>query len=138
MREQQKGQTTMTRSKGEIPVFAQLEDEYVRCRTLLHAWEPCDEPANLEVQSAFSTSKSVERISFKCLRCKGYRHEGWSKVTGDLLWRVYRLDPSYGLPKGSNATRKRLRREFIARQQQDVRRWSTGHGNGNGKARKAG
>ena len=127
----------MTKSTGAIPVFSNLEDEYVRCRTLLHAWEPSDEPSNLEIQSAFSGSKSVERISFKCLRCGGYRHEGWSRVTGDLLWRVYRLDPAYSLPKGSNATRKRLRREFIARNQQDIRRWTRKASNGNG-TRKAG
>ncbi len=95
--------------------FATLTDDFVRCRTLLHAWTEDDDPPEFDIQAVFAVSGSVESIVFKCSRCRGYRIEGWSKVTGDLLWRVYRLPREYRLPRGADATRKKMRREYLER-----------------------
>jgi hypothetical protein len=104
-----------------VSAFSGLKDEYVRCRTLLHSWEETDEADGIVLQVAFTGSRSVERINFKCTRCDALRLEGWSRVTGDLLWRAYRLPEGYRLTKNAGATRKRMRREFIERRRSTVK-----------------
>jgi hypothetical protein len=69
---------------------------YISCRTLGHAWDEVQDDGG--ARRLFKASvKTIVRKKFRCVRCKMARYEAWSKVTGDLLFRDYRIPNDYSI-----------------------------------------
>jgi hypothetical protein len=92
---------------------AGLDTEFVQCRALLHAWDdiPYDGGAPKRWRVA---RRHVNVLQFRCLRCGTIRYDVWSKVTGELVERVYRTPEGYALPKG-RGRKVLVRKEYMAR-----------------------
>ena len=62
--------------------------EYVRCRTLLHAWDeiPVTEP-----------HPDGPSIWLRCVRCTSQRHDVFDSYNGELLHRQYIYPDDYSL-----------------------------------------
>lgn len=91
---------------------ADLTLEYVECRALLHAWE--DLPYDGEAPPFWRLTRSVVILLFRCTRCGTKRYDVWSRVTGDLVDRVYRTPEGYSLPKG-RGRKVLVRKEYLKR-----------------------
>ena len=89
-----------------------LPDEFIECRTLIHAWEEI--PYDGQGPRHWNITRSTVPILFRCLRCGTLRYEFWSSITGDLLHRVYRTPEGYSLPKGKGR-RVLMRKEYLER-----------------------
>jgi hypothetical protein len=90
-----------------------LNDEYIQCRALLHAWDeiPYDGQAPHRWRTA---TRSTTILEFRCERCSTLRYDVWSNVTGDLVERAYRIPAEYGLPKG-HGKKVLVRKEYLNR-----------------------
>ena len=82
-----------------------LNDAYVMCRTLGHAWDdfiPMRKPA-----------KFGDRLSLRCIRCETERHDVVSWVDGSLLQREYQHPEGYAM--AAKHTRAEFRATLMAR-----------------------
>lgn len=93
--------------------IAGLNDEYVECRTLLHAWEEIPYDGNAPHRWRVAT-RSTTILAFRCLRCSTLRYDVWSNVTGDLIERTYHTPTGYALPKG-HGRKVLVRKEYLNR-----------------------
>ena len=87
----------------------ELNDQYVLCRTLGHAWD--DNPTAELDSRLYRTSKAA--LALRCVRC---RTERFDYIDQDMLvsYRYYRYPPRYKSIPGQG-TRPNLRAELLRR-----------------------
>lgn len=91
-----------------------LTDSFVICRTKRHAWSPIEDDGDRLKAPKYHTA-GVQRMCFRCTRCRGKAYEAWIKRTGDLLARSYQYPDGYLFVKGSQVVVKDMRKEWLAR-----------------------
>ncbi len=62
-------------------------EQFARCRTLRHAWEP--------IGGGQRKPLFGDLVTYRCLFCGGLRYDKVSRITGDRL-----ASPQYDMPEG--------------------------------------
>lgn len=103
---------TLSQHVSDAVDVRHLADEYLMCRTLLHAWDQIPDDGGHGRQ--YVESRTVRRVMFRCTRCGVRRAEAWSAITGDLLFRTYEYPDGYKMSR-EDSGRTYMRMEWVRR-----------------------
>lgn len=84
-----------------------MEEAYIECRMLRHAWEQFGVPKR---QRSWGTT-----VTFRCWRC-GMERDDTYDLQGELSMRAYVQPKGYHLTKDETPRIQELRREYLRRQ----------------------
>ncbi len=95
--------------------YRQLADQYLICRTFLHAWDDVTGLDGVEVPPSHEPMGA--RIVLRCLRCDTIRYDTVSIINGLLLSRGYKYPEGYHLAPydGEYTLRQEMRFEYLSR-----------------------
>lgn len=97
-----------------VTKYGHLKGEYVRCRTLSHAWDEIQDDGGVGNRQ-YKASRTILIKLFRCIHCGMKRYETWNRITGTVMFRTYRQPEGYKQPKG--ITRQKMRIEYLSRQE---------------------
>lgn len=86
--------------------MTKLSEQFVECRTLGHAWDTF-------IPHGMRAPSIGYRISLRCTRCAGERHELVNRITGQIVpgTRSYSMPDGYALTE--KLTRAQWRRRYV-------------------------
>ena len=86
------------------------EDEFVRCRTIGHAWDEIP-----PVMGAWKDTGGMAAMTLRCLRCGSMRHDLVSMSTGTVYGRKYDYEAGYTVGRDERLTKQQYRLVMMRR-----------------------
>lgn len=84
--------------------LVEMEDDYLECHIRHLQWDYI--PDDGGIKRTFKESRSVARLTSRCVRCGTVKLEAWNRITGDILF-----SPQYRHPEGYSAAGLKLRKK---------------------------
>lgn len=109
---QREGNSIVSTRDEDYTSIHELDEAFLRCRTLGHAWDQIPDDGGHGRQ--YTESRSTRRITFRCTECHTVREEAWSAVTGDVLFRTYTNPQGYKMA-AEDGKRTAMRVEWVQR-----------------------
>jgi hypothetical protein len=85
-------------------------DEFVRCRTIGHAWDEI--PPVVEV---WRDTGGMAALTLRCVRCGSMRHDLVSMSTGNVYGRKYDYEAGYNVARDERLTKQEYRLVMMRR-----------------------
>jgi hypothetical protein len=105
-----------TDKEGKMTKLRDLEDSFIECRSLRHAWDQIpNDPTEVRSKQVFKESGGVARITFRCTRCTTVKIVVWGRLTGRILNVQYKYPNDYGLEDPDERAPREARKQYIRR-----------------------